>query len=107
MEDLYLTVFGEESGHVPESLLTNDWKEIGFQNKNPRIDFRGGGVLSLHCLRYFIRQYPELFKQMLQCGSEYFFISLTSINISHFLIIYLYMNKDKIPEEHNKVKSTR
>jgi ELMO domain-containing protein len=59
---------------VPHKLLTNDWKEIGFQNKNPRTDFRGGGVLSLQCLKYFVKKQPDLFKDMLSSGSEFFFI---------------------------------
>lgn len=73
---------GDHTFKAPIRLLTDDWKQIGFQNKNPRTDFRGGGILSLHCLRYFIKKYPELFKQMLKDGSEYFFISLSSINVT-------------------------
>jgi len=76
-------VFGAED--VPANLLTNDWKEIGFQNKNPRNDFRSGGILALQSMRYFIATYPDVFKQMLQSGSEYFFIALSSINITVFL----------------------
>jgi hypothetical protein len=49
---------------------------------NPRREFRGAGILGLHCLRYFIVKYPELFEAMLESGSEYFFIALSSINIT-------------------------
>ena len=29
---------------------SKQWEEIGFQGKNPATDFRGMGILGLHCL---------------------------------------------------------
>jgi len=40
------------------------WTEIGFQQKNPRTDFRGGGLLALHSLYYLLAYKPEFFKEM-------------------------------------------
>mmetsp|Transcript_32476 Transcript_32476/g.23998 ORF Transcript_32476/g.23998 Transcript_32476/m.23998 type:complete len:153 (+) Transcript_32476:109-567(+) len=62
LRNLYITVFGTNHKKLPEKLITNNWKQIGFQSKNPRTDFRGGGVLSLNCLRYFVKKYPDIFK---------------------------------------------
>jgi hypothetical protein len=77
-----LLVFGDHLGNIPDRLLTNNWKEIGFQNQNPRTDFRGGGLLSLNCLKYFVKKYPDVFKQMLISESRSFYIALSSINVT-------------------------
>jgi len=61
LTDLYLLVFGEENQRVPHRLESKKWKEIGFYGKNPRNEFRNGGFLSLECIRYFIKQNPEIF----------------------------------------------
>lgn len=82
LKEFYINVFGNASGKLPDKLFTEDWKEIGFQSKNPRADFRGAGILSLSCLNYFFKYYNEQFNEMLQSGSEYFFIALSSINVT-------------------------
>lgn len=70
--------------------------EIGFQSKNPRTDFRGGGILSLYCLHYFINTYQKYFEEMRNDNKGYFFFAISSINVTHHLIVYLYMNKDEV-----------
>ena len=35
-----------------ESRITKQWQDIGFQGNNPATDFRGMGILSLHCMLY-------------------------------------------------------
>eukprot|EP00439_Symbiodinium_sp_Y106_P072970 s180_g13.t1 len=35
---------------LPEGRRDHRWKELGFQDEDPRTDFRGGGLLSLKCL---------------------------------------------------------
>lgn len=40
---------------------TIKWLEVGFLTKNPRAEFRAGGILELHCIRYFIKKYPDVF----------------------------------------------
>ncbi len=117
LEEFYLLVFGKPADKLPERLLCSEWREVGFQTKNPRTDFRGSGIMGLHCLRYFVSKYPELFKQMVSTGSEYFFISLSSINITvsalqadslkHFMIAYFYLNKEGVSEEMLRFRAGR
>lgn len=38
-------------------MVCDKWKDIGFQGKDPRTDFRGGGHLSLLCLLYLVENY--------------------------------------------------
>lgn len=35
------------------------WTDLGFQRPDPTTDFRAGGILSLRCLLYFAKHYPE------------------------------------------------
>ena len=90
---------------LPEKLHSQDWKTIGFQSHNPRTDFRGGGILGLHCIRYFIRAYPDEFSVMRSDDS--FFFAITSINITHMLMIYFYMNKDEVAAETKRLRAGR
>lgn len=46
------------------TMLNDKWKEIGFQSKNPRTDFRGAGHLGLLCFMYLIEYYPAEFDRM-------------------------------------------
>ncbi|AQK45252.1 ELMO/CED-12 family protein [Zea mays] len=39
-------------------LVSDQWKEMGWQGKDPSTDFRGGGFISLENLLYFSRNYP-------------------------------------------------
>ncbi|TNV79206.1 hypothetical protein FGO68_gene3408 [Halteria grandinella] len=91
---LYLLVFKDAIERVPKNLQTHKWLEIGFLTKNPRIEFRSGGFLGLQSIRFFIKNYHEVFKQILANGSEYFFFALSSINITTFLINFLFLGKD-------------
>ena len=36
------------------------WKKFGFQNVNPRTDFRAAGILGLHQFDYFANKYPRV-----------------------------------------------
>ncbi|CDW71293.1 elmo ced-12 domain-containing protein [Stylonychia lemnae] len=96
LTDLFLLVFGEENQRVPHRLESKKWKEIGFQTKNPRLEFRNGGILSLECIRYFIKKNPEVFQQMLQEGAQYFYIALSSINVTNLLVAFLYLNVEPV-----------
>eukprot|EP00347_Sterkiella_histriomuscorum_P005080 403357976 len=70
LADLYLLIFGDEKEGLPKRLETKKWREIGFQTKNPRNDFKNGGILALHSLRYFVKKYPDIFQEMLREGRE-------------------------------------
>lgn len=39
-----------------DDIIDNFWKSYGFQNKNPRSDFRGGGFYALKNLLYFTKK---------------------------------------------------
>ena len=50
---------------VDSDLLARDlkyegWKDYGFQNENPRTDFRGSGILGLKQLIYFTSKYNDV-----------------------------------------------
>ena len=56
-----------DSAHPQHAALLNqlhtachgvDWQLVGFQSPNPATDFRGGGVLSLENLLYFVTKKP-------------------------------------------------
>lgn len=70
------------------------WVELGFQSKNPRTDFRGGGVLSLHGLCYLGEQRRADLKVWLREAqspeSEYLFAA-ACINICIMLAVQLRM----------------
>lgn len=36
------------------------WQYVGFQQANPASDVRGGGVLSLQCITYFLEKHPSV-----------------------------------------------
>lgn len=92
-------------------LLTNDsltdisnekWKVFGFQNTNPRSDFRAGGLLSLLNLISFAKSYNNRIKFMAATSNE-FLLAISSINITHFLVKYYHLSNikqsPKLPHE--------
>nr|GFA52841.1 hypothetical protein [Tanacetum cinerariifolium] len=54
---LWKASFPEEELH---DLISEQWKEMGWQGKDPSTDFRGGGFISLENLLYFARNFPVL-----------------------------------------------
>ena len=77
------------------------WKDIGFQGKDPRTDFRGGGHLSLVCLMFFAENYKEEWDAQIKCTKDdedlMWLTAISSINLTHGLMIYLYMNAGEVP----------
>lgn len=71
-------------------LISDQWKEMGWQGSDPSTDFRGGGFISLENLLFFARKYPKSFQRLLhkQEGKrsewEYPF-AVAGINISFML----------------------
>jgi hypothetical protein len=61
LRQFYLKVVTQEE---QENMIDEKWKDLGFQSKNPRTDFRGGGHLSLMCLMYFYDYYPREFEEL-------------------------------------------
>ncbi|XP_050379946.1 uncharacterized protein LOC126797348 [Argentina anserina] len=72
-------------------LISDQWKEMGWQGPNPSTDFRSCGVIALENLLFFARTYPLSFRRILfkQGGRraiwEYPF-AVAGINISFMLI---------------------
>lgn len=81
---------------LPDRLISDEWQEIGFQGRNPRTDFRGGGILSLNSLLYFVTAHPEYYSEIKKDKSGSFFFAISSINITHHLMVYLYLNKEEV-----------
>lgn len=46
-------------------LISEQWKEMGWQGKDPSTDFRGGGFIALENLLFFSRTFPKSFHDLL------------------------------------------
>ncbi|TNV74012.1 hypothetical protein FGO68_gene4949 [Halteria grandinella] len=92
---------------LPERLITEKWQNIGFQGRNPRTDFRGGGILGLQCLIYFITNYHQEFQEMITQSEDNFFFAISGINVTHMLIVYFYLNKSDVPPDSIKLRAGR
>ncbi|XP_065859122.1 uncharacterized protein [Euphorbia lathyris] len=72
-------------------LISEQWKEMGWQGKDPSTDFRGGGFISLENLLYFAKHFPTSFQDLLQKRQgdrsvwEYPF-AVAGVNITFMLI---------------------
>uniref|UniRef100_A0A0C9RIJ5 TSA: Wollemia nobilis Ref_Wollemi_Transcript_16023_1409 transcribed RNA sequence n=1 Tax=Wollemia nobilis TaxID=56998 RepID=A0A0C9RIJ5_9CONI len=71
-------------------LVSDQWKDMGWQGHDPSTDFRGGGFISLENLLFFANKYPKSFRRLLhkQKGNrsswEYPF-AVAGINVSFML----------------------
>ncbi|KAL1567685.1 ELMO domain-containing protein A-like isoform X4 [Salvia divinorum] len=83
-----------------KGMISEQWKDMGWQGANPSTDFRGCGFLSLENLLYFARNYPATFNRLLlkQAGErsewEYPF-AVAGINVSFMLIQMLDLHSEK------------
>jgi len=91
LRDMWLVLKGERL----EEVENDGWKSYGFQNRNPRSDFRGGGLLSLKQLVYFVKSNKEKALEMSQKNEEFLF-AVSSINITYFLIKYYHLSNNLI-----------
>ncbi|XP_030965808.1 ELMO domain-containing protein A-like isoform X4 [Quercus lobata] len=72
-------------------LISEQWKDMGWQGKDPSTDFRGGGFISLENLLFFAKNFPKSFQDLLrkQEGDrsvwEYPF-AVAGVNITFMLI---------------------
>uniref|UniRef100_A0A7N0TIN7 ELMO domain-containing protein n=1 Tax=Kalanchoe fedtschenkoi TaxID=63787 RepID=A0A7N0TIN7_KALFE len=88
LKALWKMSFPEEELH---DLISEQWKEMGWQGKDPSTDFRGGGFISLENLVFFARRFPKSFQDLLrkQEGNraiwEYPF-AVAGVNITFMLI---------------------
>jgi hypothetical protein len=78
-------------GEELSGLISEQWKEMGWQGKDPSTDFRGGGFISLENLLYFARNFPRSFQDLLRKTEgdralwEYPF-AVAGVNITFMLI---------------------
>lgn len=78
-------------GEELRDLVSEQWKDMGWQGKDPSTDFRGGGFISLENLLFFARNFPKFFQDLLrkQEGDralwEYPF-AVAGVNITFMLI---------------------
>ncbi|XP_031397366.1 ELMO domain-containing protein A-like isoform X2 [Punica granatum] len=85
---LWHTAFPEEELC---GLISEQWKEMGWQGKDPSTDFRGGGFISLENLLFFARNFPKSFQDLLRKREgdrsmwEYPF-AVAGVNITFMLI---------------------
>ncbi|XP_006375164.3 uncharacterized protein LOC18105081 isoform X3 [Populus trichocarpa] len=88
LKALWNAAFPEEELH---GLISEQWKEMGWQGKDPSTDFRGGGFISLENLLFFARNFPTSFQDLLQKREgdrsvwEYPF-AVAGVNITFMLI---------------------
>ncbi|KAL4202120.1 hypothetical protein AMTRI_Chr02g219500 [Amborella trichopoda] len=83
-------------------LISEQWKDMGWQGANPSTDFRGCGVISLENLLFFAQYYPTSFRRLLfkldgkRATWEYPF-AVAGINVTFMLIqmLDLYSAKPK------------
>ncbi|ONK56321.1 uncharacterized protein A4U43_C10F6810 [Asparagus officinalis] len=47
-----------------KGLVSEQWKEMGWQGKDPSTDFRGGGFISVENLLFFAKTYTKTFRQL-------------------------------------------
>ena len=69
------------------------WRKIGFQTKEPRNDFRAGGIYSLDLMIYFIKNYEKDYISIIK--EEYFTFALTFIRVSYLIRSFLYLLTDE------------
>ena len=82
-----------------EQRVCDQWKQLGFQGKDPATDFRGMGLLGLKHILYFAKTYTKIFVEMASTqnsrSSHYYPVSTAGINISSMLLEILQIGKGK------------
>ncbi|XP_002971167.2 ELMO domain-containing protein A [Selaginella moellendorffii] len=87
-------------GRLFDGLITEKWKEMGWQGTDPSTDFRGGGFISLENLLFLAQRYPRSFSKLLHKEEgqrsewEYPF-AVAGINVSFMLIQMLDLRSEK------------
>ncbi|KAF0894281.1 hypothetical protein E2562_037861 [Oryza meyeriana var. granulata] len=82
------------------SLVSEQWKDMGWQGPNPSTDFRGCGFVGLENLLFFATTYPASYqrlllkKQGMRATWEYPF-AVAGVNVSYMLIQLLELNAER------------
>lgn len=84
----------------PATLQTTAWSVLGFQNNDPRSDFRGGGINSLVQLLTFCRLNGEKAQDMIQeTAKGSFLFACNSIGCSYWLQNYFHFSHTADPRK--------
>ncbi|KAG2522963.1 hypothetical protein BBO99_00003903 [Phytophthora kernoviae] len=78
-------------------LASRRWKGSGFHTDNPLGGFRGGGLLALECLVFFVEEYPEKARAMMQrnavAGGNRYPFPVASINVMRMMMHLLMLDE--------------
>ncbi|GBG87340.1 hypothetical protein CBR_g45400 [Chara braunii] len=84
-------------------LVSDQWKDMGWQGRDPSTDFRGGGFISLENLLYFANEHPRQFRRIFnketgkRADWEYPF-AVAGLNVTFMLVELLGLRADsKVP----------
>eukprot|EP00736_Rhodelphis_marinus_P000128 Rmarinus@m.17653 len=89
---LWTSVYGDDHPIPPIGTETDgrDWSSLGFQcGHRPHSDFRGSGLLALHCLNYFAAKHPAMVRGFVEvhCGRrETYPFAAAGINLSQLIV---------------------
>ena len=99
MDNINIDNINNNNNELPKEkrLINKLSKRVGFQNNNPRTDFREGGFYSLQFMNYFITNYKIESKNIL--NEKSFPFAIVCINISFFLTLVLLLKGDKKSNE--------
>ena len=90
---------------LTKDLNSEKWKTIGFNNSNPRndlVNFEGGYFIILF-LTYFIKQYEEIFNEILLYQENFFLIKICLLTVFYFkLSLDMTQNKKESFNEREK-----
>ncbi|GMF44714.1 unnamed protein product [Phytophthora fragariaefolia] len=82
---------------VSAMLASPRWKCSGFHTDNPLGGFRGGGVLALECLVFFVEEYPEKAHAMMErnalAGGNRYPFPVASINVIRMMMHLLMLDE--------------
>ncbi|KAG2312724.1 hypothetical protein Bca52824_024281 [Brassica carinata] len=87
-------------GEKLEALISDQWKDMGWQGRDPSTDFRGGGFISLENLLFFAKTFPTLFQRLLKkqggkrAAWEYPF-AVAGVNITFMIMQMLDLEASK------------
>ena len=90
---------------LTKDLNSENWKKIGFSNSNPRKDLVNyeGGYFIILFLTHFIKQYEEIFNEILLYQENFFFIKICKLIVFYFkLSLDMIQNKKESFNEREK-----
>eukprot|EP01016_Furgasonia_blochmanni_P004940 TRINITY_DN11911_c0_g1_i2.p1 TRINITY_DN11911_c0_g1~~TRINITY_DN11911_c0_g1_i2.p1 ORF type:complete len:337 (-),score=24.63 TRINITY_DN11911_c0_g1_i2:141-1151(-) len=87
LRGLWLLLKAEPLG---EEIKRDEWTKYGFQNHDPRTDFRGGGIMSLLHIIHFVETKKDIVEKMCDEKADFFF-AISSINVTYYMKKYFHL----------------